>query len=359
MNGLAGNNNQARLDWIDLARGMAILLVVIFHGEFWLESYDLGWRPYGFIDMVFRPIRMPLFFLISGFLSASAIKRRPANIVVKRTVTLFYLYGLWNLFEWMVFWRFPMVGTSMGAGPSIIRAVSMWYRPETGLWYIWALSIYYVIARLTVQWNKPVLLIVMSVLSVIAMGKYFTSLSPIQEGVFWYLPFFMSGLWYGDGVVSVITNHRNKFMIFSLPLFLLCGILISKLDAGVVFGLLRLLICTCGVVLGCAASIVIAQFTRFSGVLRYLGKNTLPIFLCHQMLISVYAKSASELPHTVAVRILSEPVIVLASICVAMLLYNAVRVAGVTGFFELPSAMQAQLVAASDRHLPGLLRSKA
>jgi fucose 4-O-acetylase-like acetyltransferase len=157
MNRLEGY--KARSDWIDLARGLAILLVVIFHTQFWLESYDLAWRPYNFVDMVVRPIRLPLFFSISGFLSVSAIKRSSANVVVKRVMTLFYLYGLWNLFEWMVFWQFPMNGTNLGTGSPIIRIVTIWYRPETVLWYIWALSIYYIFARLTVRWNKLLLLI--------------------------------------------------------------------------------------------------------------------------------------------------------------------------------------------------------
>jgi fucose 4-O-acetylase-like acetyltransferase len=338
MDGLA-RCNKVRLDWIDIARGLAILLVVIFHSQFWLESHDLGWRPYGFVDMVVRPIRMPLFFLISGFLSASAIKHNSANIVVKRAATLLYLYGLWNVFEWMVLWQFPMNGTNMGNGPSIVRAFSMWYRPETGLWYIWALSIYYIIARLTVHWNKPLLLIASSVLSIIAMGKYLTSLNPLQESVFWYAPFFISGLWYGDALMLAIRKNRNKFILLSLPLFLISGMLISKLDAGVAFGLLRLFICVCGAVLGCATSIMVTQFTRFSSALAYLGKNTLPIFLCHQMLIAVYTKLAAALPHTVPVRILSEPVIVLAAMYVAMLLYKATRVAGMTGLFELPATL--------------------
>ncbi|WP_420144382.1 acyltransferase family protein [Sphingobium sp.] len=70
--------SRERLDWPDLAKAICILLVVMMHCE---GGYDLaGWQHQPMLKSIWhglnegiRPIRMPLFFLISGLLASGSI----------------------------------------------------------------------------------------------------------------------------------------------------------------------------------------------------------------------------------------------------------------------------------------------
>src|ERR1043166_6815366 len=64
-----------RLDWVDVAKGICIVLVVMMHSTFGVErTIGTSTSLHGFIDWA-RPFRMPDFFLISGLFLAARIDR--------------------------------------------------------------------------------------------------------------------------------------------------------------------------------------------------------------------------------------------------------------------------------------------
>ena len=65
-------NAPSREVWVDTAKGIAIILVVLFHAIIFTNRVDLAWLwpiPAGILDT----FRMPLFFLLAGALMACGV----------------------------------------------------------------------------------------------------------------------------------------------------------------------------------------------------------------------------------------------------------------------------------------------
>ncbi|MGH6859665.1 MAG: acyltransferase family protein, partial [Phyllobacterium sp.] len=84
-----------RVDWVDIAKGICIVFVVMMHSVLGVENAAGG---QGFMHAVVafaQPFRMPDFFLISGLFLARVIDR-PWRVYTDRKVMHFlYFYVLW------------------------------------------------------------------------------------------------------------------------------------------------------------------------------------------------------------------------------------------------------------------------
>ena len=61
-------NKKIRLEWIDVLRALAILLVVYGHRITYLKNDVDGFWFYEAYSVFLNPIKMPLFFALSGYL---------------------------------------------------------------------------------------------------------------------------------------------------------------------------------------------------------------------------------------------------------------------------------------------------
>ena len=81
---VVNNSFQERKDWIDIIRGLAVVLVVIGHAA--PESYPFF--------LLTSPIKMPLFFVISGYLFNArngSYQRFFKNLLIKVIIPWFFL----------------------------------------------------------------------------------------------------------------------------------------------------------------------------------------------------------------------------------------------------------------------------
>jgi fucose 4-O-acetylase-like acetyltransferase len=123
-----------RLSEIDIVRGITILLVVAGHTEIpiWLND-------------IFRNFRMPLFFLVSGYLfSSKKYINNLTGLFISRFWSilvpyfsaglLFYLlwiiYCIYKKFEYGFIWFKPLVGIFYGNG------IDNWLGMNTPLWFL-------------------------------------------------------------------------------------------------------------------------------------------------------------------------------------------------------------------------------
>ena len=75
---------EKRLDYIDIARGIGIILVAFVHVQF------------GFTKIYIESFLMPLFFFISGFLSHHNTHKTNKSFISNRFKRLMYPYFLWS-----------------------------------------------------------------------------------------------------------------------------------------------------------------------------------------------------------------------------------------------------------------------
>jgi uncharacterized membrane protein YcfT len=94
--------DRQELTWPNVANAMCILLVVMMHSGDqiarlpWAHRDELA-HCWLIVNEFIRPIRMPLFFLVSGLLASNSILFPQPGTQRNRLVKPLYLYCLWGL----------------------------------------------------------------------------------------------------------------------------------------------------------------------------------------------------------------------------------------------------------------------
>ncbi len=103
-----------RLAWVDRAKGIAILLVVLHHViQF---SAELQWASDEVIycNTMLQTFRMPLFFAMSGLFFSRAASAPWRWLMVNRVLPFLYLYGIWTAIWSVAFEMAPIEGINFG-----------------------------------------------------------------------------------------------------------------------------------------------------------------------------------------------------------------------------------------------------
>ena len=84
-----------RVGWVDAAKGLCILLVVLGHAITELQAHGYYTAQWAGINFFLGPIRMPLFFLLSGLFAGKALKESWHKLANRRIWVMVYLYVIW------------------------------------------------------------------------------------------------------------------------------------------------------------------------------------------------------------------------------------------------------------------------
>lgn len=145
-----------RYDYIDIAKGIGILMVV------WAHILIFGWTH----QMIYA-FHMPLFFLLSGMLFQRGKYTSFSVFVAKRTKRLLAPYAIYSVLTWMVWAAFrymrhddvdsylmPLLQTfyAQGSGAYMVHNSALWFIPCLFLTEI----LYFFISRLRNLWTLAV-----------------------------------------------------------------------------------------------------------------------------------------------------------------------------------------------------------
>src|SRR3982074_781109 len=136
-----------RIDWVDYAKGICIVMVVMMHSVLGVEL-AVGQTGFMHILVAFaKPFRMPDFFLISGLFLSVVINRDWRTFHDRKVMHFAYFYVLWVTIQFAV--KAPMLMQEHGtAGTAWLYLQSLW-EPFGTLWFIYLLPIFFVVTRLT------------------------------------------------------------------------------------------------------------------------------------------------------------------------------------------------------------------
>lgn len=137
---------QSRIDWVDIAKGFCILLVVMMHATLGVEKAT--GEPTllnGFIEWA-KPFRMPDFFLISGLFLASRIDRPWRNYLDSKVAYFAYFYVIWLTIQFAM--KAPGMIAANGAEATILAYLTGLVQPWGTLWFIYMLAVFFVTAKL-------------------------------------------------------------------------------------------------------------------------------------------------------------------------------------------------------------------
>lgn len=147
----------ARVDWVDTAKGVCIIMVVMLHSTFGVEL-AVGREGFLHAFVAFaKPFRMPDFFLISGLFLARVIDRDWRTYTDRKVVHFAYFYGLWAAIQLIV--KTPGIAAESGFTGVLSEYALAVIDPFGTLWFIYLLPIFFVVTKLARQLGIPPLVV--------------------------------------------------------------------------------------------------------------------------------------------------------------------------------------------------------
>src|SRR6185369_392609 len=136
-----------RIDWVDYAKGICIVMVVMMHSVLGVEKAagDTGFM-HAFV-MFAQPFRMPDFFLISGLFLAVVIDRDWRTYLDRKVVHFAYFYVLWMTIQFG--FKAPGFAAENGWRHVGFLYLESFAEPFGTLWFIYLLPIFFVVTKLS------------------------------------------------------------------------------------------------------------------------------------------------------------------------------------------------------------------
>lgn len=264
---------EKRVDWIDYAKGICIVFVVLLYSTGTAESvlHAKGWI-HAVGDFA-RAFRMPDFFLISGLFVSRVIHRRWRDYLDSKVLHFLYFYVLWLTIDFVVAeWR-GLIGHE--PVKSVTEYLSLYLQPHGQLWFIYLLPLFFIAAK---AMHRVPLLVVAGIAIALKLADLDTGWKMIDRfGM--YFVFFYAGHVFANTVFVLVEWMRQRRVIRSAYLLAWCAIngtlvmqgLIEVPIINLVMGLT-----------GAFAVILVATMmisVRGMGWVRYLGANSLVVYV--------------------------------------------------------------------------------
>ncbi|WP_394554183.1 acyltransferase family protein [Agromyces sp. MMS24-JH15] len=331
----------ARLAWADTARGGAMLLVVLAHT---VQLLDVSGWSLGVLDpanMYLTAIRMPLFFLISGTFAARAVQRTWPRLFASRIAMLGYVYLLWMLLR--AIW-FSFVPAPLDILPPWISLLVSPLWPPNGLWFLYALIVYLVLAKATLRLPTWITLPALAVVAAAAASDLLPDGGNwVWHSIMMYGFFFLAGV-HGTALWQRLAESANLGWLALALLAIPGATAVFTVLPDPLRGVGRIaLSCVCVVACLVIASLV-SRWRPLARPFEFIGRRTLPIYVVHAMLLAALVPLLPVDGLPVFVAVLGPVAFVTA---VALLLNRWLGPRG--GVFSLPKPLAAALTAWADR----------
>jgi uncharacterized membrane protein YcfT len=349
---MSGTNE--RLNWVDTAKGMSIILVVMMYCVFNVGQDAEGVGLFHHIIGFATPFRMPEFFLISGLFLDQVLARNWKAYADRRVVHYLYFYALWAVIHIVL-----KVGI-MSADPLTAATYVLWaiVEPYGVLWFIYLLAAFSLAAKVFHDLRAPRWL-------VLAFGAAL-QMAPIHTGSYLvdqfaeYFVYFYAGYMFAPQIFRVVELAMRHLAVTLAALALYAAV-----NAALVFspgyavlpghvqmgyaGLpgLHLVLALAGSLALCVVSALLARLP-FMAWLGWLGERSIVIYLVFVLPMS-FARIALGRLGVIEDVTLSGLIVMVVAIGASIALYLVVQWTGRGRFlFERPAWA----------HLPGTKGSR-
>jgi uncharacterized membrane protein YcfT len=157
-----------RLAWVDVAKGICILLVVMMHSTLGTGEAMGG---EGFLHTVVafaKPFRIPDFFLLSGLFVGRVIDRDWRLFADRRVVHFAYFYGLWVVLQSLA--KYGQIVDGGGPSAFLAHLAHALVEPYSTLWFIYLLAVFSVVTKLLRRLTPSVLLAGAALLQIVPLA---------------------------------------------------------------------------------------------------------------------------------------------------------------------------------------------
>jgi len=193
-----------RVDWVDYAKGICIVMVVMMHSVLGVE---LAAGQTGFMHLLVafaKPFRMPDFFLISGLFLSVVIDRDWRTYLDRKVVHFAYFYVLWVTIQ------FGFKAPSFAAESSWAHVgflyLESFIEPFGTLWFIYLLPVFFVVTKAT---RKLPPLLILGILALLETARIETGWTVIDEFCARFV-YFYSGYLFAYHVFALSDRARAR-----------------------------------------------------------------------------------------------------------------------------------------------------
>jgi uncharacterized membrane protein YcfT len=263
----------ARIDWVDYAKGICIVMVVMMHSVLGVE---LAAGQTGFMHVLVafaKPFRMPDFFLISGLFLSVVIDRDWRTYLDRKVVHFAYFYVLWVTIQFA--FKAPSFAAETGWAHVGFLYLESFIEPFGTLWFIYLLPVFFVVAKATRKMHPAA---IWAVAALLEMAHIATGWTVIDEFCARFV-YFYSGYLFASHVFALSDRARARpaLALAGLGLWALVngGLVVSGCSEWPLVSLMLGLAGACAIVtLG-----TLLAHAHWLNFLRFCGEHSIVIYL--------------------------------------------------------------------------------
>jgi uncharacterized membrane protein YcfT len=169
--GMGAGADEGRVPWVDTAKGVCIVLVVMMHATLGVGEAMGGEGFMHWLVAFAKPFRMPDFFLVSGLFLSRVIDRDWRSYGDKRVLHFAYFYLLWLVIQSLA--RFGQTSGGTVEGFVAHLALSL-VEPYGTLWFVYLLAVFSVATKLLRAVPAPLLLAGAAILQIVPVDTGWT-----------------------------------------------------------------------------------------------------------------------------------------------------------------------------------------
>lgn len=276
-----------RLEWIDYAKAIAIILVVYRHILIGVERAGMSVHPLLInANEIVYSFRMPLFFILSGiFVSRSISKRSGKTFIFNKLSTIYYPYLIWGVIQISIQ---IILSDYTNADRGLLDYFYLFANPRAidQLWYLSALfytSIFFYLLFAVFRIKDYVIFLI--AVTLFGLSILVQDVSLVHD-LFYYSLFFVVG----HLISALMLNKENYSFFYSYRPFLLLTPLfwtsqwywLYHQDMNIyIFAAIALL----GTAYVFSISFILAH-NNYLTLLKVVGKHSLQIYLMHLLIVS-------------------------------------------------------------------------
>jgi uncharacterized membrane protein YcfT len=262
-----------RVDWVDYAKGICIIMVVMMHSVLGVEiaAGQTGYMHY-LVEFA-KPFRMPDFFLISGLFLARVINRDWRTYLDRKVMHFLYFYVLWVTIQFG--FKAPSFAAEHG-WPYVIKLYLLSYIDPFGtLWFIYLLPVFFVLTK-AVRGVPAVL--IWSIAALLEMMHIQTGWTAVDEFCARFV-YFYSGYLFAAQVFALSNKARAKPALALVGLALWAVVNAGLVHAGVSeWPVISLALGFAGAVAIIITGTMLAKM-QWLGFVRFFGEHSIVIYL--------------------------------------------------------------------------------
>lgn len=268
---------------LQASRGIAILIVVIFHSDRTLIQIQ-QYVPFTGVTDALRFIPMPLFFLSVGMSLAQAFERNhAASHLTRRAVHYGYLFVIWTAVDLTI----ATLGSSRAVTPS--QLIKAFVHPDGTLWFLYALTAQLFLLGAISSFSKYAQLMISFMLVCVSSFAH----SPLMVGMTGYMLFLVVGARFTPVLQTVISKGRLWAFYSCVVAYTIFSIISNQSQF-----MLKAIISIPASILGIIViSMSFKIFNRYFpvSVFCYIGKSSFEIYILHNYFVILFVQALSSL----------------------------------------------------------------